>query len=349
MAFDDFFMKVKKENILHNYRYLKESKKKEIIAVVKANAYGHGIEQVVKLLQEEGCKYFAVARIWEAKKILRLKLKNIKVLVLETIEELELLKVFDELEIFINSISDLKKALSKGISTSQMHLKIDFGFGRNGILESEIKELEKIIQENNLKFKGIATHLFDCTHEDMLDIENKFDKIISNLGRDRFEMIHSQNSAGVISIEGKGCTHIRCGTILFGLQEIGYYDPYIKRSIFLVGKISGIKEVKNLKYIGYEKKENLNILDTDKVAKIRIGYGDGLSKRSENIMSIINNKKYKIIHISMDSSFVVVDDSVKVGDEIEIFHDLEEAIDYLKVPHYEFLSCINDRIERVLI
>ncbi|MBC2852213.1 hypothetical protein H5J22_12490 [Cetobacterium sp. 8H] len=98
-----------------------------------------------------------------------------------------------------------------------------------------------------------------------------------------------------------------------------------------------------------KKKEAINLGKNNKIAKIRIGYGDGFSKRSENIMSIINNKKFKIVHISMDSSFVAVDESVKVGDEIEIFHDLQEAINHLEVPHYEFLSVINDRIERELI
>ena len=133
------------------------------------------------------------------------------------------------------------------------------------------------------------------------------------------------------------------------MQEIGYHDPNIRRSFKLIGRVLDIKDIENLKYIGYEKKENLELENNKKIAKIRLGYGDGLSKRSENIMSIINNKKFKIIHISMDSSFIAVDKSVKKGDYVEIFHDLEEAINHLKVPHYEFLSCINDRIERDII
>ena len=349
MGVNDFKVVVKKENILHNYHYLKKLKNKNIIAVVKANAYGHGIENIVKFLAEEGCEYFAVSREYEAKKILNFQLKNIKILILETIENLDLLKQNKDLEMMVNSLSDLKNILSKGISTKQLHLKIDFGFGRNGILEKEINKLEKIIKEKDLKFKGISTHLFAADYKDMLEIEKKFEIIVNILGRERFEIIHTQNSAGIISVEGKNSTHIRCGTILFGLQEIGYHDPKIKRAFKLCGKISGIKDLKDLKYIGYEKKESISLGKNNKIAKIRIGYGDGFSKRSENIMSIINNKKFKIVHISMDSSFVAVDESVAVGDEIEIFHDLQEAINHLEVPHYEFLSVINDRIERELI
>lgn len=349
MGLKDFKIKVSKENILHNYHYLKKFRNKDIIAVVKANAYGHGIENIVKFLSENGCEYFAVARECEAEKILSLKIKDIKIIILETIDELEILKNNENIHMVVNSFNDLLNLLDKGVSTEQLHIKLDFGFGRNGILEKDFFKLKELIENRNLKFKGLCTHVFAADYDDLISIEERFSKILKELGKDRFEIVHMQNSAGVMSVEGKFCTHIRCGTVLFGLQEIGYYIPSIKRSFRLDGKILDIKSIDDLKYIGYEKKENLNIGKYKKVAKIRLGYGDGFSKRSEGIMSIINNKKFKIIHISMDSSFILVDDSVKVGDEVEIFHDLEESINHLKVPHYEFLSCINDRIKRELI
>lgn len=349
MGLKDFKIKVSKENILHNYHYLKKFRNKDIIAVVKANAYGHGIENIVKFLSENGCEYFAVARECEAEKILSLKIKDIKIIILETVDELEILKNNENIHMVVNSFNDLLNLLDKGGSTEQLHIKLDFGFGRNGILEKDFFKLKELIENRNLKFKGLCTHVFAADYDDLISIEERFSKILKELGKDRFEIVHMQNSAGVMSVEGKFCTHIRCGTVLFGLQEIGYYIPSIKRSFRLDGKILDIKSIDDLKYIGYEKKENLNIGKYKKVAKIRLGYGDGFSKRSEGIMSIINNKKFKIIHISMDSSFILVDDSVKVGDEVEIFHDLEESINHLKVPHYEFLSCINDRIKREII
>lgn len=349
MGLKDFKIKVSKENILHNYHYLKKFRNKDIIAVVKANAYGHGIENIVKFLSENGCEYFAVARECEAEKILSLKIKDIKIIILETVDELEILKNNENIHMVVNSFNDLLNLLDKGVSTEQLHIKLDFGFGRNGILEKDFFKLKELIENRNLKFKGLCTHVFAADYDDLISIEERFSKILKELGKDRFEIVHMQNSAGVMSVEGKFCTHIRCGTILFGLQEIGYYIPSIKRSFRLDGKILDIKSIDDLKYIGYEKKENLKIGKYKKVAKIRLGYGDGFSKRSEGIMSIINNKKFKIIHISMDSSFILIDDSVKVGDEVEIFHDLEESINHLKVPHYEFLSCINDRIKRELI
>ncbi|WP_081982774.1 MULTISPECIES: alanine racemase [unclassified Cetobacterium] len=349
MGFKDFKIEVNKKNILHNYEYLKRLRNKEIIAVVKANAYGHGIKNIVSLLSEHGCKYFAVARECEAEKILELKLKNVNILILETIEDLNFLKQNKNVEMVINSFKDLLFLLESDISTEQLHLKLDFGFGRNGVVESDFSKLKKLILEKNLKFKGICTHVFAADYEDMLIVEKKFNNILSELDKKRFDIIHMQNSAGVISIEGAGCTHIRCGTILFGLQEIGYYDPNIKRAFKLIGKILDIKDLNDLKYIGYEKKEKITLTENKKIAKIRLGYGDGFSKRGEGIMSIINNKKFEIVHISMDSSFILVDESVKEGDFIEIFYDLEDSIKYLKVPHYEFLSCINERIKREII
>ncbi|MGL5088174.1 MAG: alanine racemase [Cetobacterium sp.] len=346
MGTKDFKVEVNSKKIIHNYQYLKNFKKKEIIAVVKANAYGHGIEQIVKLLWNNGCKYFAVARECEAEKILCLKLDNINILILETIEDIGFLNKNKSIEMVVNSLKDLLFLLDNGVRTAQLHLKLDFGFGRNGVIEQDFTELEKLIIEKNLNFKGICTHIFAADYNDMIDIEKKFNNFIKRLDKNRFEVIHMQNSAGVISIKGENCTHIRCGTILFGLQEIGYYDPNIKRAFKLIGRVLDIKDLTNLKYIGYQKKEDLNLEKNKKIAKIRIGYGDGFTKRNEGMMSIINNKKFKIVHISMDSTFVLVDDSVKNGDLVEIFHDLEESINFLKVPHYEFLSLINDRIKR---
>lgn len=349
MEKNDFLVEVSKNNLIFNYNYLRETQKKEIIAVVKANAYGHDITKVVPILKEAGCEYFAVARERETKKILDLNLKEIKILVLESVNDLKLLKNEKSVEMTVIGLDILKKCLQERIPTEQLHLKLDFGFARNGITLDKLDELEKLIKEKDLKFKGIMTHLFSADKKDMEEIEEKFYEIVKKLGRERFEIIHTQNSAGILTIKGKGCTHIRCGTILFGLQEIGYFDPNVRRVFKLVGRIAGIKELKSLKYIGYEKKSDLKLDNFKRVAKIRIGYGDGLSKRSENMMSIIKNKEYKIIHISMDTSFILIDNSITIGDEVEIFKDLEKAMKHLKVPHYEFLSCINDRIERKIV
>jgi len=108
MGFKDFKIEVNKKNILHNYEYLKRLRNKEIIAVVKANAYGHGIKNIVSLLSEHGCKYFAVARECEAEKILELKLKNVNILILETIEDLNFLKQNKNVEMVINSFKRCK-------------------------------------------------------------------------------------------------------------------------------------------------------------------------------------------------------------------------------------------------
>lgn len=349
MLDDNFKIILYKDKLIKNYKYLERLQNKKIISVVKANAYGHGLENVVKVLSEIGCEYFAVTREYEAKKIINLKLKNIKILIMDSLSEKNFIIDNKNIEIFINSLKELEEYLAFGVSTQQMHLKLDYGFGRNGILQEELIELKEKIEKENLKFKGIATHIFASEYKDIIEIEENFYKDIKFLGKENFEMIHFQNSAGVMSTKGEECTHIRCGTILFGLQEIGYYDPNIERVFKLEGGVSSIKLSDNIKYIGYEKKKDLHLKKGAKIGKIKLGYGDGFSKRSEGIMSIINNKKFRILHISMDSSFIEIDESVKIGDKVELFYDLEETMKYLKVPHYEFISMINDRIERVVL
>lgn len=349
MKSNDFILKIKKENIVHNYKYLKKIQNKEIIAVVKANAYGLDLKEIVKILYEQGCRYFGVTRILEVEDILKLGFKEIKILILEKLEDLNILKKYTNIEMIVDNIKTINRIIENGIDLNQIHIKLDFGFGRNGIEEKNFNKLIKFIKSNNLRFKGICTHLFDAEKLDMLSIEKKFYKMVDNIGKDRFEMIHIQNSAGIISIKGERCTHIRCGTMLFGFQEIGYYDKNIKRSCRFIGGIIGIKNLENLKYIGYRNIKDIKIGEYTKIAKIRLGYGDGFSKRGEGLMSIINNKKYEIVHISMDFSFILVDTNVSVGDRVEIFYDFDKAMKLLKVPHYEFICCLNRRIKREII
>lgn len=344
----EFKVFIDQKALIHNYNYLKKIRNKKIIAVVKANAYGHGIENIVEILRKEGCEYFAVSREKEVERILKLNLKDIKILLLQSIENISILKKNKNVEMIVNSYEILEKLIEKEVCTEQLHIKIDFGFGRNGISENNLEKIKKIIKEKKIKFKGISTHLFAAEYDDMLEIERRFNIIIEKLGKENFEVIHMQNSAGVTSVKGNMCTHIRCGTTLYGFQDSGYYIGEIQKVFKLRGKISEIKEIETLKYIGYELKEDLH-LRAKKVALIKIGYGDGFSKRSEKIMSIINNKKFEILSVNMDCTYVSIDNSVKNEDEIEIFYDVEETKEHYKTYNCEFLIGLNENIEREIL
>ncbi|MGL5174769.1 MAG: alanine racemase [Cetobacterium sp.] len=349
MSRDGFRVTLDKNNIIHNFNYIKNSTKKEVISVVKANAYGHGLKEVVPILAEAGCTYFAVARESEAIEILSLNLSNIRTLVFETIENLSLLKTHNSLEMCINSLSELKELIEKDIDFSQLHLKFDFGFARNGFTKDELNEIKNIIIKNNLHFKGAMTHFFSSNPEEIILIQKEFINWINFLGKERFEIIHSQNSAATILGLGEGSTHVRCGISLLGMLDPGIEDENIKRSWTLSGPIYNIKDFSSLDFIGYTRKNNIDTQTFNKVGKIKIGYGDGFAKNNTNIMCHINNKEFPIVHISMDTSFVLIDDSVQQGDSVEIYRDFNRCNSFLNMDHYEYTTLLNSRIPRIIV
>ena len=226
MVINSIKMIINQKNLLSNIDYLKKLKGKNILPVVKANAYGHGVELIIKALYDGGQREVAVARYVEAENILKMNLgSDLKILVFESIGDIELIKNNPNLEIAINDFNELKDLIKAGIPSNRMQLKIDLGFGRNGISLSEIPELEKFTNENNLKFKGVFSHLFAVNYEDGLELIDLFSDVVNSIGKDKFEMIHLQNSAAVMNYNCDIATHIRVGMLTYGLQEVGYFDP----------------------------------------------------------------------------------------------------------------------------
>lgn len=133
---------------ISSFKNLGKAKNKKVLPVVKANAYGHGVNVIVPVLYKSGQRDFAVARYVEAENILKMNLGNdIRILVFESIRDMELIKGTPNIDIAINSMEEFKEAIDAGIEPSRMQLKIDFGFGRNGIYASEAKELREYILE----------------------------------------------------------------------------------------------------------------------------------------------------------------------------------------------------------
>lgn len=278
MGRDSFKIQLIQENIIHNFNYIREHTQKEIIAVVKANAYGHGLKEVVKILVGCGCNYFAVARESEALEILSLNIPSINILIFETIEDFSLLKKYKNLEMVINSIDELLELIKEKINFSQLHLKFDFGFARNGFIQNEIETIKNIVIKNNLHFKGAMTHFFNSDFNETIEIQNRSIESIKYIGDNYFDIIHSQNSAATL-----------------------------------------------------------------------LGLGDGFSKKNTNILCHINNKEYPIVHISMDTSFVLIDDSVNLGDIVEIYKNFDSCSSFLNMNHYEYTTLINSRIPRFIL
>ena len=347
-----FYVSLDKEALYHNVNYLREYKQKELLPVIKANAYGHDIFLVAKALYDFDVKVWAVARLSEAVDLCeymkQFSVNDYKILVFESIEDFETLNKYPNIYPSINSIKDIKQALANNISVDRLSLKIDFGFGRNGIKYEEIDELKTLIKFNSLKFFGLFSHLFSASYEDGLEVIKKFTEVADKLGRNNFEMIHLQNAAGVYNYDIEVVTHIRTGTIVYGMQESGFYDLDLK-PVFkgLIGQVDSVRYVSGLDYIAYQDLSSITP-GTKKIAKIKIGYGDGFPKINNKTTCMIKKKEYVISQVTMDNTFIEVDDRVNVGDEVCLYHRPSETKAKVGQTIWELLILLSTlRIKRI--
>lgn len=344
---------ISEKNLIHNMNYLSENFGKKILAVVKSNAYGHDINLITKTLYKHGYQEFAVARLVEAEKIIsEPELKKSKILIFESIglEALEKIKNTPAFYMTVNEFEELEEAINFGIPADKIHLKIDFGFGRNGIEIHNLEKLKNYIEKHDLKFAGIYSHLFSVTYDEGVVLIEKFKKIVNMLGKNRFDTIHLQSSAAIESFGPIDITtHIRVGTLIYGLQEKGFFDSNLKQVFSLVGKVASIRNLEKSPYLAYELKSDIGAGDCKYTGKIKLGYGDGFLKINQGTNCVINNKEFKITLVTMDNTFIELDSSVKVGDSVIFYPNQSLVLEQFGMIIYELLTILSQRVERVLV
>lgn len=344
------YLEIDSQALLHNVEYFKKRNNKDLIPVIKANAYGHGYEVIFDILYNYGIKVFAVARLMEAEYLCKLfNDAEVKFIIFEEIEDLDIIKKSDNLIMTATSIEVLKRALEENIPPKKINLKLDFGFGRTGITASDLHELKHIFSTTKERFYSIQSHLFSADYDDTAEIVKKFDKIIDTLGANRFEIIHLQNTVGSLVNKSSYTTHLRMGVGMFGMQEGGYYDINIQKTFSLRVLVDSIKHIDNLKYINYDKKEALNLKpETKKIARIKIGYGDGFLSLNKDSHCLIKNKEYRILQVTMDSTFIEIDDYVEVGDEAELYYNQYKTEADTGMEIYKLMTVLSSlRIARI--
>ena len=305
---------------------------------------------ISEILYNNGYREFAVARLNEAEKILEnKKITESRILVFESIgiEFLDIIKNNRSIEVSANTFAELKELIENGISPDNIQLKIDFGFGRNGIIQEDIENLKKYIDEKNLFFKGIYSHLYAVGYEQGAELIEKFTETVKYLGKERFQVIHIQNSVGVLLYGNCDImTHLRPGIYIYGLQEEGFFHEGLKQVFKLEGKIAGVRDMSRSKYLAYNLKTILSGNNFSYAAKIKIGYGEGFSKANEKSCCLINGKSYKILLVTMDNTFIEVDESIKEGDHVALYSDVSKVRADTGLHICEVLPVISSRIVR---
>lgn len=339
MIKNETIIEINKENLFHNMDYLKNHKKKQILPVVKANAYGHGMDKIIGLLYEWGQRIFAVARFSEYERIHNMGYDDVKILVFESIGDYSLIKDRDDIFLSANTLDELKDLLNNSIDSEKIQIKIDMGFGRNGIYSHELEEIKKITK--NLHFAGIYSHLFAVNYDDGLEYIKIFEKIINYLGKENFSMIHLQNTATTLSYDIPYVSHVRVGMGIYGLQDDGFMEKNLKQVFSLKSKIDSIREID--KYFAYRENDGIK-----KIGKIKLGYADGFLKSNEGSYCLIGNREHKILQVTMDNTFIEIDQGNNIGDTVDLYHNVYSSANYNNRTIYELTVILSPRLHRII-
>ena len=354
------------KEIKNNYKY------KYYIAVVKANAYGHG-DYIINSLIKGGINYLAASSLEECLKI-RKRNKDIPILCLEPIHH-EYLDICEKENITI-TIPDFTYFKNLDLNKKlKAHIKIDNGMNRLGFNDkNEVKDVYDKLIKSNITLEGIYTHfgtsgMWDTHYDEGI---NNFKEITSLIDLSKIPIVHLERSLTMVQHPTPSFVNgVRLGIIMYGFNQ-SLNEPtglrLIKRNYYLKkhnispitysnnlklntaltlhSEIMTIKDVKKGQYVGYGAKY---IADKDiKIGIMPIGFADGLIKQNEGLNVTINNKEYKIIgEIGMDMTAVLIDDNVKLYDEVIIYKDIKKRAKELGISAYQLFTSITTRVPRV--
>jgi len=339
-------LEINKSNLGKNLKIVR-SINKNLICVIKDNAYGLGIKNILPILLENKCDYFAVAYIEEAVKIQKLlenlKLKNqngkIKVMALNYVKPENVgdaIRNNIELTVFnFSQLLDYLKILDEFFEnmTLKIHIKVNSGMNRLGFDENEILELVKIVKKYNLNNKSknrleiisIFSHISDTENQAETEKQvEKYEKILKIFSQNNVRYRYSHLQASPLLFKyGKKYNYdfARIGMALYGMEPLST-DVGLLDVITVKSKIINIRNVKKNDKVSYGSK---GIVKHDsKIGIVAIGYAHGLQKQIENsgeAYILVNGQKAKIIgEICMDMIFVDLTDieNVEVNDEVVI-------------------------------
>lgn len=342
------------ENVLNLKKNIPDNVK--LMAVIKADAYGHGSLMCAPTLLACGISAFAVASIDEAMEMRHNKFDT-DILVLGTVPiwtfETALnnniaISIFNSQHLEV--IEELYKRTGKKVKA---HIKIDTGMNRIGIdIQSAVNFIKKAQNADYVDLRGIFTHFADFEDDALFNMQfSAFKNILSQIDTSGL-IIHCANSGAILE---RDCFYnmARLGITLYGLSP--FTDKkvnYLKQVMGLKGRITNIHTIQKGEGVSYCHKFIADKLT--RVATIPIGYADGVARSLSNkIEGISNGQKIKQIgSITMDQMMFDITDieNARVGDIITLLNDELTVNDWAKklnTINYELTCRLKVRLPRI--
>ncbi|MFI3226442.1 MAG: alanine racemase [Clostridia bacterium] len=366
---DRTWAKISLKNIENNFNNIKKYAKSKVLAVVKADAYGHGMIEVARALEGQGADYFGVATALESVTLRESGIKK-PILLLGFFVDDEIQDMLEnDITFTIYDVETAKTVSKIAVSLdkiAKIHIKIDSGMSRLGFkyaddCEKQIKEIHTL---PNIFIEGVFSHFAVADDDNKLDFTKKqaqnFKNIVENLRNDgiSIEIAHISASGGLMYFPEFNFDMVRAGIILYGYYPSNILQKNIEVSpvMTLFSKIAQVKTLKTGESVSYGL--NFTAERDMKIAVVTIGYADGYFRINSNrAYFMFKGKKVNILgNICMDMCMIDVSnvENIKKGDEIVIFGcDSGEILgadivaDFAKTIPYEVLCAVSRRVPRV--
>ena len=360
------------DNLANNMKEIRRvSKSKDIIAVVKADAYGHGAIDAAQVFLENGATRLAVAVISEAVE-LRESGIGCPIMILGFTSPYlidDLLRYDIQQTVYSYEYAcEISKAAVKQNKAAKIHIALDTGMGRIGFRpeEKSVDEVYKISKLHNIVIEGLFSHFSSADQEDKsytyMQIE-KFNRFYNELLKRgiQINVKHIANSAAIIDMPEVHFDAVRPGIILYGYypsNEVSKDKINLKSAMSLKANVIHVKKVPCGEYIGYGRK--FKTARESLIATLPIGYADGYTRLLFGKAKVIVNGKFAPVagRICMDQCMIDVteignvkagDEAILMGSENNLKFDADDIADLLGTINYEVLCAISKRIPRVYI
>jgi len=374
---DLIWIEISKKNLCHNIQTMRRLIGENVLLApcLKANAYGHGLIEVAKLLVKYKADWFTLNSIREAE-ILRKAGISLPLLVMNYVQKKDLHQILKlKLRIFLDDYQmakELSRLARKKGRVVNVHIKIDTGLARRGVVMSRAHNfINRVSRLKNIRIEGLATHFATA---DEIAKKNyfyqqwqQFHKLLSLLKSKGWSIpvIHCANSAAAILYPQSYLNLVRSGLAIYG-----YYDsPVIEKicqqkgisflpTLSFKTKVALIKEIPAHSYVSYgctfrtERKT--------KIAILPVGYYDGLNRKLSNKgWVLIKGKKAKILgRVCMNMVIVDVthikdvipeEEVVIIGQQGKEKISLEDIANLTDTINYEVCSRLRESISRYYI
>lgn len=364
---DRAWIEINLDNLENNVEQIKSiiPKNCKIMAIVKANAYGHGIIEISKKLNEIGIQDFAVATLSEGIILRENNIKgNILILGYTDIKDINSVIKYDLTQTIVDYEYAKRIEEMKLNNKLKAHIKINTGMNRIGESYKNIDNLIKIYQMKNLYILGTYSHFSVADSLEKEDVEftnsqiNNFftliDKIKS-LGYDTGK-IHIQASYGILNYPNLNCDFVRPGIIMYGVYNNTETKTKIniKPVLSLKARITSVKEIEQGETVSYGRTFKAN--ENKKIATVSIGYGDGYPRNlgNKNVKVLVNGEYAEVIgRICMDQLIIDVSNikEIKTGDIVTLIGKeipVEDIARKADTNTNEILCRLGDRLGRMV-